>query len=115
MTDTVGNPWSATETVLRRPVYADVFVDLLDGFNHRESWHKHLGDSTALTLTKDLLAAGIISLGVLVRSIRRTWRWSDPDYWRFEAQAGDRVAICIDTPGSDLDSSWSCGTRAMAA
>lgn len=29
--------------------------------------------------------------------------WSDPDYWRFDALAGDRVAVRIDTPASDLD------------
>jgi hypothetical protein len=30
-------------------------------------------------------------------------RWSDPDYWRFEASAGDRVAVAVDTPDSDVD------------
>ncbi|NLF73929.1 MAG: hypothetical protein GX575_33385, partial [Candidatus Anammoximicrobium sp.] len=29
--------------------------------------------------------------------------WSDPDYWRFEALAGDRVAVAVDSPDSDVD------------
>ena len=29
--------------------------------------------------------------------------WSDSDYWSFSAQAGDRVAIAVETPGSDLN------------
>lgn len=29
--------------------------------------------------------------------------WSDPDYWRFEALAGDHVAMHVDTPNSDLN------------
>ncbi len=29
--------------------------------------------------------------------------WSDTDYWRFEALAGDKVAIAVDTPASGLD------------
>ena len=29
--------------------------------------------------------------------------WSDTDYWRFEALAGDKVAIAVNTPASGLD------------
>ena len=29
--------------------------------------------------------------------------WSDVDYWSFEALAGDRVAIAVDTPASSVD------------
>ncbi|MCE5333405.1 MAG: LEPR-XLL domain-containing protein, partial [Desulfobacteraceae bacterium] len=29
--------------------------------------------------------------------------WSDPDYWRFEALAGDIVSIKVDTPDSSLN------------
>ena len=29
--------------------------------------------------------------------------WSDSDYWRFEALAGDKVAIAVNTPVSGLD------------
>ena len=48
------------------------------------------------------------------RLVRRSWigkpvsggqydYWTDTDYWRFEALAGDKVAIAVDTPASGLD------------
>ncbi len=65
LTDTVGTPWTATESMAGDPYTRTFYVDLLDGFTIENRGNNTLATATALTLTgKTLLAAGIISLGV---------------------------------------------------
>ena len=65
-----------------------------------------LTTATPLTLTEDPAGSGYLlsshGLGSIYPATYRD-NWSDIDYWRFEALAGDVVSISVDTPNSDLD------------
>ncbi len=62
--------------------------------------------ATLLPLVEDPVASGCFAGFGLVRLITAVYQdwWSETDYWRFEAVAGDRVSASVDTPGSDLNS-----------
>ncbi|HUU82658.1 MAG TPA: PPC domain-containing protein [Phycisphaerae bacterium] len=64
-----------------------------------------LATATALSLTEDPAGGGYFmgrGLGTIRPAISGD-TWSDPDYWRFSALAGDLVTISVDTPDSDLN------------
>ena len=64
-----------------------------------------IGGATALPLTEVPGASGrfeAYGLGSQDPAIPNDW-WSDVDYWSFQAQAGDRLSVSVDTPDSGLD------------
>ncbi|MEQ9407652.1 MAG: pre-peptidase C-terminal domain-containing protein, partial [Fuerstiella sp.] len=64
-----------------------------------------IGNATPLSLTEDPELSGYFTafgLGSQDPANYADW-WSDPDYWRFDAQAGDIVRVSIDTPNSSAD------------
>ena len=64
-----------------------------------------IANATALTLNEDPAASGYFTafgLGSQDPAIERD-NWSDPDYWRFDARAGDVVRVSVETPGSGVD------------
>ncbi|MFZ4525881.1 MAG: lectin-like protein [Chlorobium sp.] len=60
-----------------------------------------LADATYLSLTEDPAGSGLL-LGYGLGN-QDSATMDDPDYWRIELQAGDRVSVSIDTPDSDVD------------
>ena len=64
-----------------------------------------LAEATALTLTEDPADSGYLvgrGFGWIDPATYGDY-WSDPDYWSFQALAGDIVSISVDTPDSGLD------------
>ncbi len=65
-----------------------------------------IGSPTVLTLVEDPTSSGMLTAfgeGSIGSAAAYDY-WSDPDYWRFPALAGDVVSIAVATPGSDVDS-----------
>ncbi|MGB8993519.1 MAG: lectin-like protein, partial [Desulfobaccales bacterium] len=62
-----------------------------------------LATATTLPLGEDPAASGLFMGIGSGRQDPAGSVWSDPDYWRFEAQAGDVVSISVDTPESSLN------------
>jgi len=62
-------------------------------------------EATGLNLTEDPADTGSwLGYGAgLIDPANANDTWSDPDYWRFEALAGDVISVSIDTPESDLN------------
>ncbi|MBA3481151.1 MAG: Ig-like domain-containing protein, partial [Pirellulales bacterium] len=74
---------------------------VIEGLNNNT-----LGTATALPLVEDPAGRGLWSAfgsGAIDPAVSGN-AWSDPDYWRFEALAGDRVSASMDTSVSDLNS-----------
>jgi len=64
-----------------------------------------LSEAMALSFAEDPIGSGYFmgrGLGSIVPATYDN-TWSDPDYWSFEAFAGDVISISVDTPDSDLD------------
>ena len=69
--------------------------------------------ATPLPLTEDPVGSGLFKRPGLGRQDPLTnYAWeSDPDYWRFEALAGDIVSVSVDTPNSVLNPYvWLCNS-----
>ena len=62
-----------------------------------------LATATALPLVEDPAGSGLFMGVGSGRQDPAGSAWSDPDYWCFEAQAGDVVSISVDTPESNLN------------
>ncbi|CAB5146941.1 hypothetical protein D3OALGA1CA_4193, partial [Olavius algarvensis associated proteobacterium Delta 3] len=101
ITDVVGNPLDGDGNGTGGDAYTQFFtVDLEDGFVYEGRDNDSLANATPLSLVEDPAGRGLFvtdqrGLG----SIDPTY---DGDWWRFEGQAGDRVAISADTPNSGL-------------
>src|SRR5689334_3310611 len=70
--------------------------------------------ASPLVLTEDPVGFGFstaFGTGTISPAVQGN-PWSDPDYWRFEALAGDRISISMDTPGSNLDTLFELRTAA---
>ena len=62
-------------------------------------------NATVLPLSEDPAGSGLLlahGLGNQYPAVLYS-NWSDPDYWRVELQAGDRVTVSVDTPDSNVD------------
>ena len=73
-----------------------------------------LAQATALPLDEDPSGHGLFTAfgtGSIDPAIQNN-SWSDTDYWKFEALAGDRVSISMDTPASEVDPYFELRTAA---
>jgi len=108
VTDLVGNPLDGDGDHTPGGDFVQFFtISIPDAFTP-EGPHNHvLGNATPLTLIEDPMGSGLFTtdkpgLGSQDPAPYRNW-WGDPDYWSFQAQLGDRVAIAIDTPTSGMN------------
>ncbi len=103
LTDVVGNPLDGNGDGTGGDDYVQTFtVDLPDGYVYEGRQNDTVEDATPLPLTEDPSGSGL-SLGFGLGSQDPGGSWADPDYWSFAAEAGDRVAIAVDTPNSNVD------------
>ena len=80
-------------------------VDLTDGLVFEGRHNDHRVAATALTFTEVIEGSNFFTaFGQGSQDpINTNQIWRDPDWWSFEAEAGDRVAIAVDTPNSSAD------------
>ena len=108
LTDVVGSPLDGDGNGVGGDAYEQFFtVDLPAGYVYEGRHNDTLAQATPLTLAEDpaqpgLFVTPVFGLGSQDPAYYGT-NWSDADYWSFEAQAGDRVAIAVDTPDSGVD------------
>ncbi len=101
LTDVVGNPLDGDPAQPGGDDYLRTFtVDLPDGFVYEGQSNGTLATATPLPLTENPVDSGLFltqmfGLGSIDPS-------SDLDWWSFQAEAGDRVGIAVDTPGSGI-------------
>ena len=75
-------------------------MDLPDGFVYEGQSNETRGTATPLTLSEDPTGSGLFLTTMFgLGSIDPT---SDLDWWSFQGQAGDRVGVAVDTPGSGI-------------
>ena len=104
LTDVVGNFLDGNGDGLGGDPYQQEFtVALPPGLTLESGNNDTLATATALPLTEDPAGSGLLMGRGLGRQDPAGSAWSDPDYWRFEAQAGDIVSISVDTPESSLN------------
>jgi hypothetical protein len=106
VTDRLGNPLDGNGDTVGGDSFEHLFtVSLAAGYTFEGRDNNALENATALTLSEDLpglwLGRGI---GSIEPADRYNNSWTDPDWWSFEAEAGDRISIRMDTPESSLDS-----------
>ena len=100
LTDVVDNPLDGNGDGIGGDAYVRTFtVDLPDGYVYEGRSNDSIATATALALTEDPGGSGYFS----ARGLGAIDPAGEDDYWSFEAQAGDRVAIWQDTPVSGLD------------
>ena len=108
LTDMVGNQLDGDGDGVGGDAYMRTFfVDLPDGFVLEGHRNDSLATATALTLEEDPVNSGLFfthtrGIGSIDPAVYQD-RWNESDYWRFEALAGDRVAVSVDTPNSSLN------------
>ena len=105
--DPVGNSLDGNGDGTGGDAYVRTFyVDLLEGFVLEGRDNDTLATATPLPLTEDPAESGYLvahGLGSIDPAVPNTWE-TETDYWSFAALAGDKVAVSVDTPASDLDS-----------
>ena len=106
--DPVGNPLDGNGDGTGGDAYVRTFyVDTPDGFVIENRGNDTQAEATPLTLTEDPLESGYLvahGLGSIDPANGGYGQeWNESDYWSFEAQAGDKVAVAVDTPDSDLN------------
>ena len=77
--------------------YHDEFEVLLSGISCSRAARTRCASAAELVLTEDPLGSGLFvgrGLGSQYPVSNYDY-WSDTDYWRFEALAGDKVAIAV--------------------
>ena len=106
--DPVGNPLDGNGDGTGGDAYVRTFyVDPLDGFVIENRGNDTQADATPLTLIEDpassgyLMARGLGSIDPAVGGYNQ--QWNESDYWSFDALAGDKVAVAVDTPDSNLN------------
>ncbi len=99
LSDVVGNPLDGNDDFVGGDDYVRTFsVDLPDGFVYEGQSNDTLATATPLALSEDPTDSGLFLTAMFgLGSIDPT---TDYDWWSFEAQAGDRVAIAADTASS---------------
>ena len=104
LTDVVGNLLDGNGDGLGGDPYQQEFtVALPAGLKLESGNNDTLATATALLLAEDPAGSGLLTGRGLGRQDPAGSAWSDPDYWSFEAQAGDIVSISVDTPESSLN------------
>ncbi len=99
LTDVLGNLLDGDGDGVGGDAFTRIFeVDLPDGFVYEGRDNNGRSAATALSLVEDPVGSGYY-LGHGLGSIDPT---SDEDWWSFETQAGDRVAVAVDTPESGV-------------
>ena len=99
LTDMVGNALDGNADGTGGDAYVQTFdVDLADGLVYEGRHNADRAEATPFPLAEDPTGSGLF-LGFGLGSIDPS---SDQDWWSFEAQAGDRVAVALDTPDSGL-------------
>ena len=80
-------------------------VDLPEGFVYESRSNNSRSTATPLPLVEDPVDSGYYlghGLGSIDPAVYND-AWNESDYWSFEAQAGDRVAVAVGTPNSGLN------------
>ena len=80
-------------------------VDLPEGFVYESRSNNSRSTATPLPLVEDPVDSGYYlghGLGSIDPAVYND-PWNESDYWSFEAQAGDRVAVAVGTPNSGLN------------
>ncbi|MFW6155753.1 MAG: beta-galactosidase trimerization domain-containing protein, partial [Armatimonadota bacterium] len=103
--------WRPDNAIFRREIHCGqprtLRVDLPDGFDYEGRSNDTRETATALSLVEDPADSGYFTawgLGSIDPAIYERYNeWNESDWWSFEALAGDRVAVGVDTPGSGLD------------
>ena len=114
LTDVVGNALDGNGNGVGGDAYQQVFdVAIPAGVTLENGNNDTLATATPLPLTEDPAGSGLFlgrGSGRQDPATNGTY-WSDPDYWSFEAQAGDIVSISV-TPAAAAASTptWSCTT-----
>ncbi len=102
--DRAGNPINGNGTG-SGPYVREFALDLPAEFVLEGPDNNVIGNATPFPLTEDPTSSGYFTafgIGSQDPVLYQDY-WSDPDYWSFQAQAGDVVRVAVDTPGSDLD------------
>ncbi len=108
VTDLVGNSLDGDRDGLSGGDFVQFFtIDEREGFVHETSFNSGPSTATPLALVEGPDGSGHFytetpGLGSQ-DPVRYGDYWSDPDYWSFDALAGDLVSIAVDTPDSDVD------------
>ena len=104
LTDVVGNALDGNgDGVGGDPYQQEFTVALPPGLTLESGNNDTLATATTLPLAEDPAGSGLFTGRGLGRQDPAGSAWSDPDYWRFEALAGDVVSISVDTPESNLN------------
>ena len=106
ITDRLGNALDGNgDEAAGAPYHYEFDVLLSDAFVFEGRGNTTRASAAELVLTEDPAGSGLF----LGRGLGSQYPvayydyWTDTDYWRFEALAGDKVAIAVDTPASGLD------------
>ncbi|NQT19808.1 MAG: pre-peptidase C-terminal domain-containing protein, partial [Planctomycetes bacterium] len=106
MKDTVGNTLDGNGDLIGGDPYQRTFyVSTVYSVPLESPSNNAIGQAAPLTLAEDPAASGYFSARVLGSQDPTTsnnW-WSDPDYYSFEALAGDLVSVSVDTPENSVD------------
>ena len=102
--DPVGNPLDGNGDGTGGDAYVRTFyVDTPDGFVIENRGNDTQAEATPLTLTEDPLESGYLvahGLGSIDPANGGYGQeWNESDYWSFEAQAGDKVAVAVGHAG----------------
>ena len=109
LTDRIGNAIDGNADGTGGDAYTQFFtLDLPADFVLEAPYNDTPEGATPLTLAEDpassgyLVAHGLGSIDPAVGGYNQ--QWNESDYWSFDALAGDKVAVSIDTPESNLNS-----------
>ena len=106
LTDVVGNQIDGNGDGIGGDTFVRLFqIELAAGYTVERASNNTQGSAGVLPLFEAVQDTGYFigrGVGAMDPSLDRT-SWSDPDWWRFEAEAGDRISISIDTPNSAVD------------
>ncbi len=107
LADRAGNPIDGNDNGTGGDAYVLAFtLDLPAEFTLEGPDNDTPADATILPLVEDPVGSGYfmgLGLGSIDPAVPDGNWWTESDYWRFEAVAGDRVAVSVDTPDSALD------------
>lgn len=106
LTDAIGTALDGNGDGTAGDPYEHLFtVNLPAGLEFEGRTNGSLAAATPLPMTEDPVGSGFwVGRGIgTVDPARARGEWLDPDWWTFTAQAGDWLAVAMDTPASDVD------------